>query len=60
MVPVLYKQDLVGMVHMKLESIALLILESSECQHLTVKSKMEMIAVEERKARVKLRIFDCQ
>ena len=49
-----------GMVPMTLESIVLLILESLEWQDLTVKSKVEMIAVEERKARVNIRIFDFQ
>lgn len=59
-VPILYRQDLMGMVPMTLESIVLLILESLEWQDLTVKSKVEMIAVEERKARVNIRIFDFQ
>lgn len=49
-----------GIVPVKLESIVLLTLESSEWQDLTVKSKVEMIAVEERKARVNIRVFDSQ
>lgn len=59
-VSVLYRQDLMGIVPVKLESIVLLTLESSEWQDLTVKSKVEMIAVEERKARVNIRVFDSQ
>ena len=45
---------------MELESTVLLILETSEWQHLTVKTNMETVSIEDRKTGVAIRLVHRQ